>query len=92
MPYSSMTKTSPADNPAIIFDRRALSRNRDRVAKNFAAHDFLIREVAERLYDKYLDINRNFTHILDLGCHRGELGDKLKDKFVISQDLSRNFL
>lgn len=87
-----MTKTDPSDNPAFIFDRRALRRNRDRAAKNFADHDFLVREVAARLYDKYRDINREFMHILDLGCHGDELSALLKDKFIIRQDLSRNFL
>lgn len=87
-----MTKIDPPDNPAIIFDRRALRRNRDRAAKKFNAHHFLIAEVADRLYDKYRDITRNFNHILDLGCHDGLLAGLLKDKFVIRQDLSRNFL
>lgn len=87
-----MTKTDLPDNPAFIFDRRALRRNRDRAAKNFTAHDFLVREVADRLYDKYRDITRDFNHILDLGSHDGTLAKLLKDKFVISQDLSRKFL
>ena len=86
-----MTKTSPSDNPAIIFDRIALRRNRDRAAKNFATYDFLLQEVATRLHDKYLDINRDFHHIVDLGCHNGLLGKLLADKFVINQDLSRKF-
>lgn len=87
-----MTKTDPSDNPAFIFDRVALRQNRDRAAKNFASHDFLVREVAARLYDKYRDIKRDFSRILDLGCHGGELAVLLKDKFIIRQDLSRNFL
>ncbi|PCI52031.1 MAG: SAM-dependent methyltransferase [Alphaproteobacteria bacterium] len=87
-----MTKTDGNDNPAFIFDRRTLRRNRDRAAKNFTAHDFLVREVADRLYDKYCDIKRDFTHILDLGCHDGALSKLLSDKTVINQDLSRDFL
>ncbi len=87
-----MTKTDLSDNPAIVFDRQALRRNRNRAANNFAAHDFLVREVAERLYDKYRDINRTFNHILDLGCHDGALAERLKDKFIINQDLSGKFL
>ena len=86
-----MTKTSPSDNPANIFDRTALRRNRDRAAVNFADHNFLVREVADRLYDKYRDINRDFHRILDLGCHGGEFGQHLTDKFIIHQDLSRGF-
>lgn len=87
-----MTKTDDINNPGNIFDRKVLRRNRDQAAKNFADHDFLIREVAARLYDKYLDINRNFQHILDLGCHGGELGRHLQDKFIIHQDISQKFL
>ncbi len=87
-----MTKTEASDNPAFIFDRQALRRNRDRAAKNFKAHDFLVREVAERLYDKSSDISRDFNHILDLGCHGGELAGLLKENHIIRQDLSRNFL
>ena len=91
-----MTKTEPfnntTDSPGLIFDRATLRRNRDRVAENFPAHDFLVREVADRLYDKYLDINRDFKTILDLGCHGGEMAALLKDKFVIEQDLSHKFL
>ncbi|MBL4801543.1 MAG: methyltransferase domain-containing protein [Emcibacter sp.] len=86
-----MTKTSTPDNPSNIFDRAALRRNRDRIARKFADHDFMVREVADRLYDKYPDINRDFTRIVELGCHGGELSRLLKDKFVIHQDLSRNF-
>lgn len=86
-----MTKTSTSDNPAIIFDRVALRRNRGRAAKNFATYDFLLQEVAARLHDKYLDINRDFHHIVDLGCHNGELEKLLAGKSVINQDLSRKF-
>jgi len=87
-----MTKTTSDDNPAIIFDRKALRHNRDRAANNFADHDFLVREIAARLHDKYLDITRDFQIILDIGCHTGEMAALLKDKFVISQDLSQGFL
>jgi len=88
----SMTKTEPPDNPAVIFDRAALRKNRDRASRNFADHNFLVQEVAARLHDKYLDITRDFQHIVDLGCHGGEMARLLKDKFVISQDLSHGFL
>jgi len=87
-----MTKTEPHDNPAIIFDRAALRKNRDRASKNFADHNFLVQEVAARLHDKYQDITRDFQHILDLGSREGEMARLLKDKFVISQDLSHGFL
>jgi len=87
-----MTKTSSSDNPSHIFDRRRLRRNRDRAAAHFARHDFLLQEVAGRLHEKYLEINRDFQNIVDLGCHGGELARLLQDKTVIGQDLSRQLL
>ncbi|MCK5424535.1 MAG: methyltransferase domain-containing protein [Emcibacter sp.] len=87
-----MTKTDTSDNPAIVFDRQALRRNRDKAADNFESCGFLVTEVADRLYDKYRDIKRDFNNILDLGCHDGALAKLLKDKFVINQDLSQKFL
>ena len=55
---------------AAPFDRRAVRAHRARAS---AAHDFLIREVAERLVDRLDDVKRSFTTALDLGCHAGEL-------------------
>ncbi len=57
-----------------VFDRRAVRRHRDRAAAGLAEHDFLIREVAERLADRLDDIQRDFPTALDLGCHGGQLG------------------
>ena len=86
-----MTKSTQPDNPSYIFDRKALRRNRNRAAAHFSDYDFLIREVAGRLHDKYCDINRDFRNILDLGCRDGGLGRLLVDKQVVGQDLSANF-
>jgi SAM-dependent methyltransferase len=60
------------------FDRRRLRRRRDRAAGGLAAHDFLFREVAERLADRLADITRRFSLGLDLGCHGGELAAALE--------------
>lgn len=60
-----------------VFDRRAVRRHRDRAAAGLAGHDFLLRDVAERLTDRLLDVSRIFPHALDLGCHTGELGRML---------------
>jgi malonyl-ACP O-methyltransferase BioC len=60
-----------------IFDRSLLRKRRDRAADRFAAHDFLVREVAERLADRLDDVTRRFPAALDLGCHTGELADTL---------------
>ena len=57
-----------------VFDRRTVRRHRDRAADSLAQHDFLLREVADRLADRLLDINRRFPVALDLGCHAGQTG------------------
>jgi NADH dehydrogenase [ubiquinone] 1 alpha subcomplex assembly factor 5 len=63
-----------------IFDRSLVRKHRDRAASGFAAHDFLIREVAERLADRLDDVTRRFPVALDLGCHTGEMADTLKGR------------
>ena len=60
-----------------IFDRSLVRKHRDRAAPHFANHDFLVREVAERLADRLSDVTRTFPTALDLGCHTGEMADTL---------------
>jgi SAM-dependent methyltransferase len=60
-----------------VFDRRAVRRHRERAAKTLAAHDFLLREVADRLAERLDDVTRQFSLALDLGCHDGTLGRAL---------------
>lgn len=70
----------PSSHPAAIpapFDRRALRAHRDRASADLTAHDFLFREVAERLVDRLADVTRRFPLALDLGCHGGELSAML---------------
>lgn len=64
--------SDPATNPMTVFDRRRLRLHRDRAAPGLAGHDFLLREVGARLADRLRDINRDFTSVLDLGCHAGQ--------------------
>jgi SAM-dependent methyltransferase len=56
-----------------VFDRRLVRRHRDRAAAGLAQHDFLYREVAERVADRLDDVKRAFPRALDLGCHDGVL-------------------
>ncbi|HEX9808943.1 MAG TPA: methyltransferase domain-containing protein [Alphaproteobacteria bacterium] len=63
--------------PVAPFDRRAVRLHRDRAARDFAAHDFLFREAAERLAGRLDDLRRRFRLALDLGCHAGGLGAAL---------------
>ena len=60
-----------------VFDRRLVRRHRDRAAAQLEGHDFLFREVAERLADRLDDITRKFPRALDLGCHGGEIAAAL---------------
>lgn len=60
-----------------IFDRAALRQRRDRAARGIAAHDFLFREVADRLLERLGDVRRTFPLALDLGCHNGVVGQIL---------------
>jgi NADH dehydrogenase [ubiquinone] 1 alpha subcomplex assembly factor 5 len=57
-----------------VFDRRLVRRHRERASAGIEGHDFLFREVGERLADRLADIRRNFSTALDLGCHDGTLG------------------
>ncbi len=64
-------------NDMTPFDRRALRRQRARAAAGLAAHDFLFREVAERLADRLDDVRRDFPRVLILGGHGGIVRDAL---------------
>ncbi len=63
-----------------VFDRATVRRHRDRAAAGLEGHDFLLREVGERLADRLDDITRRFPVALDLGCHGGELGRLLNGR------------
>jgi NADH dehydrogenase [ubiquinone] 1 alpha subcomplex assembly factor 5 len=55
-------------DPIAIFDAPRHRRQLARAAAGFAEHDFLFREVAERLADRLLDIDRRFATRLDIGA------------------------
>jgi SAM-dependent methyltransferase len=54
-----------------VFDRRVVRIHRDRAAATLAEHDFLFRDVGERLVDRLADVRRRFPLALDLGCRDG---------------------
>jgi SAM-dependent methyltransferase len=76
----------------IIFDRTQVRRQRDRAAVSLADHDFLLQESADRLCDRLEDVARGFPRALDIGCHGGELSQRLAGRFgietLVSCDLS----
>lgn len=54
-----------------VFDRHLVRLRRERADTNWAAHDFLFREVAERLAERLDDIRGRFPMALELG-RRGD--------------------
>ena len=56
-----------------VFDRRQVRRQRRRAEAGFARHDFLFRELAERLLDRLADIRQSFPLAADLSPHPGRL-------------------
>lgn len=70
-------------NAPLIFDRRAERLHRQRAAQGFAVHDFLLRQMAERLLERLHELRRNFPLALDLGCHTGQLAEALRGQSMI---------
>ncbi len=68
---------------SLVFDRAQVRHQRNRAAARLGEHDFLLREVADRLADRLLDIARGFPLALDLGCHAGQLARAIEGRFGI---------
>jgi len=64
--------------PAHVFDRTAVRRHRRRAAPNLGAHDFLFREVAERLADRLDDLSRRFPGAVEIGSRGDHLARALR--------------
>ena len=64
---------SPAIDDMLVFDRHLVRRHRERAAARFAAHGFLVEEIADRMVERLGDVNRRFARMLDLGAHQGAL-------------------
>ena len=73
---------------AQIFDSRAARRRRARAAVSLDAHDFLVREVAERLADRLDDVKRRFPLALEIGCWRGAFRQAAAGRGGIEQAIS----
>lgn len=84
--------TATASDAMMIFDRRQVRRQRNRAARAFGDHDFLVRDVAERVADRLDDLNRTFPVCLDLGAHTGPfaaiVGRRGGIRQVVACDLS----
>jgi len=90
-----MSDSHPADAMQ-VFDRQLVRLHRDRAAPMLGEHDFLIREVADRLADRLGDVRRRFPTALDLGCHTGQMSETLTGRAGIETlvrcDLSESML
>ncbi len=81
-----------------IFDRNLAKIHRDNSSRNTDNHDFLIKEVAQRIAEKFTDgeINREFPAMLELGCRNGYLSGLMQGKAGIEQitlsDISENYI
>lgn len=54
-----------------IFRRATRRRRRDRIAGNYAAHDFLRQHMLDGIADRLASVQRSFADVLDLGCFDG---------------------
>jgi SAM-dependent methyltransferase len=91
MPAPSKFSTT-SDATLQPFDRASVRAHRERAAAGLATHDFLLREVGQRLAERLDDIKRNFPRVLDLGAHDGGmaalLGRKAGSELVVQADVS----
>ncbi len=76
-PNNDKALAKSADNSGIvIFDRGLIARRRARAKDRFTKHDFLFRWSKEQLSDRLLDINREFSNVLQLGSRGSFVSDK----------------
>ena len=68
-----------------VFDRRTVRQHRDRAATRLSEHDFLVREVAQRLAERLDDVNRTFRVALELGAHGDVLAESIAGRNGIEQ-------
>jgi NADH dehydrogenase [ubiquinone] 1 alpha subcomplex assembly factor 5 len=61
-----------------IFDRRLRGLRRDRAARDFPAHDFLYRHMADELLERLGDVSRDFRDVLLIGCPDDSLAAALR--------------
>jgi SAM-dependent methyltransferase len=54
-----------------IFDRRLIRARRNRAASSFSSYDFLLHRTVEQTCERLLEINREFSTVLELGSHNG---------------------
>lgn len=83
------------DSP-FIFNRARVRQHRQRAAAHLSQHDFLLREMAERLCERLECVRRTFPVALDLGAHNGMVAELLGKRGGVKQlvqcDLSEKMM
>lgn len=85
-----MDAATAQDKP---FDRRLRRIRRDRAAAGCDAADYLNRRAADELLDRLGMVRRDFADALDLGCGRGYLTQRLRERglTVVAADAGGRF-
>ncbi len=66
-----------SDAPPLLFDPSRRRQQRCRAAATLPAHDFLYREVNDRLVERLQDVKRRFSTVLILGAQAGLMAEQL---------------
>ena len=64
-------------DPVQVFDPAALAARRDRAAKRFSSHDFLVRRAATDIADRLAAIQRHFPIAAEIGSRTGQFAEIL---------------
>jgi len=64
-------------DPHVLFDADLLAARRNRAASGAAAHDFLLKRVADDLAERLGIVRRDFAVAVDLGSYHGVLGRRI---------------
>lgn len=80
----------------ILFDRKLLHKRKIRFAADFAHHDFLYREIANRILENLSLQNRKFENVLEIGSEGNFFAENLSYKTFlmtrVCKDKSSNLL
>ncbi|MBL6664909.1 MAG: methyltransferase domain-containing protein [Rickettsiales bacterium] len=71
-----------------IFDRKLLKQNRARALKNYANHNFLVHEIANRIIDNINHLDLQLVDVLELGAMDGYLSNNIvaNNKIIADED------
>lgn len=95
MPKSEMPKSEMPKSEMLVFDRSVVRHRRTRSLKSATEGDdgglFLFHEVADRLFDRIIDVARSFDLAIDLTSRDGTLRNQLSRMDTVGTVLSADF-